>query len=275
MPKEVTPIQHTAIGGLAGLIEVAIMQPTVMVKNCLQESRPFPANPITYYRGLFINCGAMGPIIATQFGVNRSIEGMVKPLRAGGKLTNADTIGMAMMAGATSSFVGCPAEYLMIAQQRTGMSLLDALKSNVSSLGAKTLFRGLGATMSRESIYAASYMGGVPILREKLNSIGSIADMPGAAFLVSGITAGTIATVLTHPSDTIKTRQQAFPDLKTHPQYRTMLSTAKYVVGEGGAGALFAGLLPRSLRIIGAMFIFNEVKTRAVEYLEGPDAIFP
>ena len=79
---------------------------------------------------------------------------------------------------------------------------------------------------------------------------------------------GTIATVLTHPSDTIKTRQQAFPDLKTHPQYRTMLSTTRYVIGDGGVGALFAGLLPRAFRIIGAMFIFNEIKTRAVDHLE-------
>jgi solute carrier family 25 (mitochondrial citrate transporter), member 1 len=110
MPKnEVTAVQHTCMGGLAGLIEVAVMQPTVMVKNCLQEGRPFPTNPLTYYRGVFINCGAMGPIIATQFGVNNAIEGLVRPLRPNGKLTNADTIGMAMMAGISSSFVGCPA----------------------------------------------------------------------------------------------------------------------------------------------------------------------
>ena len=272
MPKnEVTAVQHTCMGGLAGLIEVAVMQPTVMVKNCLQEGRPFPTNPITYYRGVFINCGAMGPIIATQFGVNNAIEGLVRPLRPNGKLTNADTIGMAMMAGMSSSFVGCPAEYLMIAQQRTGMSMIDALKTNVSNLGAKTVFRGLGATMSRESIYAASYMGGVPILREEFNQIAAIRDVPGAAFLASGIIAGTLATVLTHPSDTIKTRQQAFPDLKTHPQYRTIMSTARYVVGEGGVGALFAGLMPRAFRIIGAMFIFNEVKTRAMAFLEGDE----
>lgn len=261
-------MQHTMIGGLAGLIEVAVMQPTVMVKNCLQERRPFPTNPVTYYRGVWVNCGAMGPIIATQFGVNKAIEGVIKPMRPMGKLTNADTIAMAMAAGTTSSFVGCPAEYVMIAQQRTGLSMIDALKTNISNLGAKTVYRGLGATMCRESVYAASYMGGVPILREEFNRIPEIRDIPGASFFASGMIAGTIATVLTHPADTIKTRQQAFPDLKTHPQYRTMMSTARYVVGEAGVGALFAGLLPRAFRIIGAMFIFNEVKQRAVDYLE-------
>ena len=52
--SSVTPLEHTAIGGLAGLIEVATMQPTVAVKNCLQEGRPFPRNPAAYYRGLFV-----------------------------------------------------------------------------------------------------------------------------------------------------------------------------------------------------------------------------
>lgn len=52
--SSVTPLEHTAIGGLAGLIEVATMQPTVAVKNCLQEGRPFPKSPAAYYRGLFV-----------------------------------------------------------------------------------------------------------------------------------------------------------------------------------------------------------------------------
>ena len=124
------------------------------------------------------------------------------------------------------------------------------------------------ATMSREAVYAASYLGGVPILRQKLETVDAIKDIPGGPFLGAGITMGVIATVLTHPSDTIKTRQQAFPDLKSYPQYRTMYSTAQHIVQEGGVTALFAGLMPRAFRIIGAMFIFNSVKTNAVEYLE-------
>ena len=124
------------------------------------------------------------------------------------------------------------------------------------------------ATMSREAIYAASYLGGVPILIQKLETMDSIKNIPGGPFLGAGITMGVVATVLTHPSDTIKTRQQAFPDLKSYPQYRTMYTTAQYIVQERGVSALFAGLMPRAFRIIGAMFIFTAVKTNAVEYLE-------
>jgi solute carrier family 25 citrate transporter 1 len=50
----VTPVEHTAIGAVAGIVEVAIMQPTVAIKNALQEGRPLPSNPAAYYRGLIV-----------------------------------------------------------------------------------------------------------------------------------------------------------------------------------------------------------------------------
>lgn len=55
-PKQdnLSPAVHTAIGGLAGIVEVCIMQPTVSIKNALQEGRPLPANPAAYYRGLLV-----------------------------------------------------------------------------------------------------------------------------------------------------------------------------------------------------------------------------
>lgn len=36
--RRATPLQHTLIGGGAGVLEVCIMQPTVCVKNALQVS---------------------------------------------------------------------------------------------------------------------------------------------------------------------------------------------------------------------------------------------
>lgn len=48
-------VEHTAIGALAGIVEVGIMQPTVAIKNALQEGRPLPAAPAAYYRGLLVS----------------------------------------------------------------------------------------------------------------------------------------------------------------------------------------------------------------------------
>ena len=49
-----TPLEHTAIGALAGVTEVTLMQPTVAIKNALQEGRPLPRTPTALYRGLVV-----------------------------------------------------------------------------------------------------------------------------------------------------------------------------------------------------------------------------
>ena len=43
---------------------------------------------------------------------------------------------------------------------------------------------------------------------------------------------------------------QAFPEAATHPQYRSLLSTTEYIIRNEGVGTLFAGLGPRSFRIV-------------------------
>ena len=52
--SSLSPFEHTAIGAFAGVVEVCIMQPTVAIKNALQEGRSLPANPAQYYRGVVV-----------------------------------------------------------------------------------------------------------------------------------------------------------------------------------------------------------------------------
>jgi hypothetical protein len=47
-----TPVDQAVIGGLSGTVEVCLMQPTVAIKNAVQEGRPLPWNPAHMYRGL-------------------------------------------------------------------------------------------------------------------------------------------------------------------------------------------------------------------------------
>jgi len=51
----VTPLEHTAIGALAGLTEVTLMQPTVAIKNALQEGRSLPRSLPQLYRGVAVS----------------------------------------------------------------------------------------------------------------------------------------------------------------------------------------------------------------------------
>jgi hypothetical protein len=50
----ISPLEHTAIGALAGVTEVTLMQPTVALKNALQEGRPIPRSLPALYRGLLV-----------------------------------------------------------------------------------------------------------------------------------------------------------------------------------------------------------------------------
>ena len=50
----VTPLEHTLIGGVGGVMEVFMMQPMVAFKNAMQEGRPMPRGPVELYRGLMV-----------------------------------------------------------------------------------------------------------------------------------------------------------------------------------------------------------------------------
>ena len=51
-----SPWEHMGIGAIAGMTEVLVMQPTVGVKNALQEGRPIPwGQPTQLYRGLVVS----------------------------------------------------------------------------------------------------------------------------------------------------------------------------------------------------------------------------
>ena len=84
-----------------------------------------------------------------QMGVNRSIEKALEN-RGDGLLSTPEKLGMAAIAGSSSAVIGCPAELLMIHQQKTGMSLSEVLKQNVSKLGAASLYRGLVSLLSHD-----------------------------------------------------------------------------------------------------------------------------
>ena len=123
--------------------------------------------------------------------------------------------------------------------------------------------------MMRESLYAAGYLGVMPILRARLEEVPWIHDLPGGPLVLSGIAAGLLATVSTQPADTIKTKMQAFPDAAAHPEYRSVASTTRHIIQTEGVGKLFSGLVPRATRIVGAVFILTGTRNTALEFLEG------
>jgi hypothetical protein len=74
------------------------------------------------------------------------------------------------------------------------------------------------ATVIRESVYTGSYLGLCPVLQGYIAGTSwARQGPPGTALVVSGISAGLFASVVTQPIDTAKTRMQAFVNVKVKP----------------------------------------------------------
>lgn len=125
--------------------------------------------------------------------------------------------------------------------------------------------------LARESFYAGCYLGVCPLLRSRLDDALSGAGAPPSttSLIAGGAAAGLLATVLSQPFDTVKTRMQAFMCGGPEGQYATARSTAAAISAEGGGvSALWAGLLPRGVRIVGAVIILSTVRGQAVALIE-------
>ena len=266
------------IGGVSGTIEVCVNQPTVSWKNALQQGRPISFSPAVMYRGTLINATSIAPITAIQFGV----AGMLTEMLAGGgqhQLSHGEKIGTSLAGGAVSALVVCPADMLIIQQQKTGLSLAGQVSAIAREHGWGKFSKGLLPAIGRESLFTGGYLGLAPVLRSLLVQFrpdtfaepastataaqpASSAHADSAArgnmlsLLVSSLLAGVTAGVLTHPIDTIKTRMQG--DLSPGSPYASISQTARLLWQEGGLGRFYQGVLPRTGRICVAVLIFNE-----------------
>ena len=264
------------IGGVSGTIEVCVNQPTVSWKNALQQGRPISFSPAVMYRGTLINATSIAPITAIQFGVAGMLTEM---LTTGGQpLSHAEKIGTSLAGGAVSALVVCPADMLIIQQQKTGLALPAQVSAIAREYGWGKFSKGLLPAIGRESLFTGGYLGLAPVLRSLLvqyqpDTFAEQRSTTGAddaaarsdsssprgnmlSLLASSLMAGVTAGVLTHPIDTIKTRMQG--DLSPDSPYSSIRPTARLLWQEGGLGRFYQGVLPRTGRICVAVLIFNE-----------------
>eukprot|EP00798_Chlamydomonas_sp_ICE-L_P025739 gene25739-11399_t len=271
MSGTVTPLEMTAIGALAGSLEVSFAQPLVGMKNALQEGRPVPRSFNHLYRGLALNIMSMAPITASQFGANRILQqALTGPSDV--ELTGLQRLGCAMGAGAVSAAVASPSELLIIHQQKSGRSLAAEASHFYNNYKATSLTRGAVSCSMREMLYAGSYLGLCPILMEVLDKNESFQKtMPkGSSLIVAGLTGGIFGAVASQPFDTVKTRMQAHMFEK--PEYSSMSKTMGSIYKESGLLEFWKGVVPRTARIICATFILHGVRTTCVDFFENSRA---
>ncbi|QDZ20680.1 mitochondrial substrate carrier protein [Chloropicon primus] len=253
--------EQTVIGGVSGIIEVCCTQPTVAVKNALQEARPIHFTPRFMYTGLVVNAASIAPITAVQFGANRALtpffsdkNGVLSPLM---KLATAGTAGM------ISSLVSGPAELIMIQQQKFGTSMGGTFKSLVSQKGPTIMGKGLSLAAGRDGLYTCFVLGSCHVITAQAQE--SFGLSPSAAFTVGGLTSGIGAAIFTHPFDTMKTRVQGNA---LEPTQKSIPEVFSSIWKEGGVGGFYKGFIARGVRLTAAMFILNLSKSKMEEALD-------
>ena len=239
-----------------GLVEVTINCPLVTAKNLLQNGADLPKPKLSSLPKLYKGYGTLAagyvPYNATLLGVNDKLLDSIAPSGDSKTATVPTQFSVGAIAGATASVIISPVEQIMTQQQlRPGTSFCSSMKS-LNQQGARGHFRGLGACMARESLYGASLLGLSNSVKANLPQ--SFQESQSAATLLSGITAGTAAGVITQPLDTIKTKQQATDPKSPAPQAKEI---AKELC-QTSISQLWRGTIPRSARIgFGAAIILG------------------
>ncbi|KAG5177519.1 mitochondrial carrier domain-containing protein [Tribonema minus] len=158
---------------------------------------------------------------------------------------------------------------------------LRAALSEAASGGGRALFTGLVPTLWRDVPFSVMYWAGYDTIRRALAARQRRGDGGGAllrrrsaagdvmahAFL-GGVGAGALATVVTHPFDVVKTRQQlasapapprgaaaATAAATAAPPAERMWPLARRIVQQEGYGALLAGLPARVAKVAPACAI--------------------
>lgn len=120
-------------------------------------------------------------------------------------------------------------------------SLSDALRMTYTTEGVRGLFSGITPTLLRDAPFSGLYFMFYTQLKEYAAPQGSSAK-PFSIF-ACGLTAGLLASFVTHPFDVVKTKMQL-----ERAAYRNFLSAILIIHRRKGFNGFFAGLAPRMLR---------------------------
>lgn len=125
-------------------------------------------------------------------------------------------------------------------------SILGAARGIYTKSGLPGFFYGFGVTFVRDAPYAGLYVLFYEKSKELMNKFVSRPDSTVSSPIInssSAILSATLATTITAPFDTIKTRVQL-----DHIKYPSFLKTAKIIIAKGGVVDLFDGLSLRLMR---------------------------
>ncbi len=199
--KKKSILQNIGVGSLSGISAVSMIQPLIYFKNMKQLGSHVKRNPRVWYRGVGGFAASFAPTIALQ----TAVKGIFS------NIWDLGPVVAALAGGAFSALVVCPAEGIMIQQQKTGVGFFKTAEYVYTDYGIRGFYRALLPTAAREATFAAAYLGVTPIVKRKLESLGMHAWI---AQILAGAGVGIAAAGISHPFDTVKTQQQGDLSMK-------------------------------------------------------------
>ncbi|NXX51474.1 S2539 protein, partial [Tricholaema leucomelas] len=148
----------------------------------------------------------------------------------------------------------------MQSRQLSYRELGACIQSAVAQDGWLSLWRGWGPTVLRDVPFSALYWFNYELVKEWLCGKARLDEATFMITFTSGAISGTVAAVLTLPFDVVKTQRQIeLGDSEVHPVKSLKPSSTwlllRRIRAESGARGLFAGFLPRVIKVAPACAI--------------------
>uniref|UniRef100_A0A2A4JKN9 Mitochondrial 2-oxoglutarate/malate carrier protein n=1 Tax=Heliothis virescens TaxID=7102 RepID=A0A2A4JKN9_HELVI len=275
-PKKTMPKwMNFIIGGASGMMAIAVVQPADLLKTRMQllgpAGRDLSAFTVAqdivrnegfkgFYTGLSAALFRQATYTTGRLGCFNVMFDMYKTKY--GIPSFPMKVVMGMIAGGGGAFIGNPADVALIRmtadgrlppkERRNYSSVFNAMSRIVREEGVLTLYRGVGATVTRAMIVNGAQLGSYAQAREMLlPTLGDGLPLHTAAAMLSGF----ITTVSSLPVDIVKTRVQ------NSAEGASQFAVLQKIITNEGVLALWSGMLPTYMRI-GPMtiliFIFLE-----------------
>lgn len=259
-----TIIQSLITGSVAGAVEVGVNHPLWNVKIRMQCGDPFTLNPRLLYRGIIPNAASMIPVTAIQVGLDRFFQHIF--FKETSKLSSAQCIASAFVAGVGSAPASCATEMVLTHQKNTGWGFYSAGKYLITKHGYRSLFTGLPATMAREGVFTLFFLAVTPLLK---GAVQPYLSKDYAASLVAGMGSGIAATILSQSADTIKTIQQG----AELPYDVGLRSVVRELYKKQGFYGFFKGGTPRGIRVVSAITVMGLVTEKMEALFQQPSIV--
>ncbi|XP_062841667.1 probable mitochondrial glutathione transporter SLC25A40 [Trichomycterus rosablanca] len=145
-------------------------------------------------------------------------------------------------------------------QRQSYRELSAVIRSAVHTEGWLTLWRGLGPTLLRDVPFSAMYWYNYEKAKAWLCQYNKISEPTFSITFISGAVSGSIASIATLPFDVVKTRRQVELGELQAKNLSPRASSSTYnvmkrIVAESGVRGLFAGFMPRLIKVAPACAI--------------------